>query len=85
MGMERGTYDGGGDGDTPCSSSTSPASSASPPTPQASRTTRLKSLDPDSALHHQHHNMHGAGEREKPPVDHPLKGKMFAYAIPSVW
>ena len=86
--------------DTPssCSSaSTSPTSSASPPTPPGivDNSAQIAGSPPSTAMQ-RHRHVQGAFEHtpspgtlsmltEKAPVVHPLKGKMYANAIPSVW
>lgn len=66
--------------DTPSpsySNSTSPASSASPATPPSTDDFQLKIHDVESSP--------GLTIVEAIHPTHPLKGKMFAFAIPSVW
>jgi hypothetical protein len=67
--------------DTPSTShsnSTSPASSASPPTPAGivDLSAKIASAESSPVL---------SILAEKPPQVHPLKSKMFAYAMPAVW
>jgi hypothetical protein len=86
--------------DTPssCSSTlTSLASSASPTTPPGivDNSAQIAGSPPSIAMQ-RHRHVHSTFEHtlspgtlsiltEKPPVVHPLKGKMYANAIPSVW
>ncbi|KXN85284.1 PHO85 cyclin-2 [Leucoagaricus sp. SymC.cos] len=65
--------------DTPPSSysnSSSPASSCSPPTPSSEEVSnpRIKGVDPSPQF-----------EIGQVPQVHPLKGQMFAFAMPSLW